>query len=160
MDHHAESDRNMQLAVWQQFVTWRRNIQLCDQRTAQHLKESDFELFSTHLCFNLSLFSSHFFCLFLSCSYSSLLLPLFINLLSLPTCPVSIQLNFFSTFFTSLLRDSPNMGTQLQRLEPQCCWKNKSNNGHRNILLNRNTLLNIWVLRLDHTWIFWVSGGN
>jgi len=34
------------------------------------------------------------------------------------------------------------MGTQLQRLKPQCCWKKRNNNGHRDILLKRNMLLN------------------
>lgn len=48
----------MQLAAWQQFVVWQRNIQQCDQRTAQLLQVNGFELFSAHLLFSLSLFPS------------------------------------------------------------------------------------------------------
>lgn len=144
MVHHAERDRNMQLAVWQQFVTWRRNIQWCDQRTAQHLKESSSELFSTHLLFSLSLSPfpvsslSSFLAPFLISSFPFLLIS---PILSHLPCVHSVKPLFY--IFSSLLRANPNMGTQLQRLEPQCCRKNRSNNKHRNILLNSNMFLNI-----------------
>lgn len=54
MGHRAEG-QNQVAGSLAEFVLWQRNVQHCDQRTAWLLKESGFELFSTHLLFSLSL---------------------------------------------------------------------------------------------------------
>lgn len=141
----------MQPGMWQQFVTWWRNIQRYDQRTAQLLKERCFEISSSHLLFSWSLIPnsassvSSFPAPFLKSSFS------FVLISPIPShlpCVQSVSLHFFIFIHYSELTITWELSHRLW--SHSTAEKAGATLGTAIFSLNKR-ILNIYVPQLAHT---------